>query len=85
MTNRGHLSSRYMAFLKLTHEIDPECQKNPDMFFPEDIPEPTLRINTTKAAKSICRACPMKDACFTYAIETNQRYGIWGATEPYER
>jgi hypothetical protein len=33
----------------------------------------------------LCGECPIKDKCFTYAIETNQRFGIWAGTTPSER
>lgn len=85
MTTRRHLSSRYLAFLKLIHLIDPECQKFPDYFFPEDEADPEKRRVTVKVARQICKGCEMKNECFTYAIETNQRYGIWGGTLPDER
>ena len=85
MPDLRHLPSRYLAFLKLIHVVDPECQKKPDLFYAEDIPNPDDRKQAIKEAKAICRACEMKDECFTYAIESNQRYGIWGATEPHER
>lgn len=85
MAPHGHLSSRYLTFLQKVHIADPECQKVPDLFFPEDYPDPEKRTLATKAAKKICRECELMSECFTYAIETNQRYGIWGATSPDER
>lgn len=85
MMKHGHLSSRYMGFLKLVNEVDPECQKLPNVFFPEDISEPEARAVATKTAKALCHACPIIDECFTYALETNQRYGIWGGTSPQDR
>ena len=85
MTERRHFRSAYEQFLKLVHRTDPECQRVPSIFFPEDFPDPEKRTLATKAAKKICRQCPMVEECFTYAIETNQRYGIWGATSPDER
>jgi len=85
MVKHGHLSSPYMKFLKLIHLNDPECQRLPNVFFPEDISEPEARAVATKTAKAICKACPMVEECFTYAMETHQRYGIWGGTSPHER
>jgi hypothetical protein len=85
MSKHGHLSSPYMRFLKLVNLNDPDCQKLPNVFFPEDISDPEARAVATKTAKAICKACPMVDECFTYAMETHQRYGIWGATSPQDR
>lgn len=36
-------------------------------------------------AKSICGVCPVLDDCLEYALETNQRAGIWGGTSEKER
>jgi WhiB family redox-sensing transcriptional regulator len=36
-------------------------------------------------ARTVCSVCPVTDECFLYAIETNQRYGIWGGTTAKER
>lgn len=80
-----HFESRYLLFLQKIHIADPECQKVPALFFPEDFAEPEKRTAATKAAKAICRECPLMNECRTYALETNQRFGIWGATSPHER
>lgn len=85
MNHAGQITSRYMRFLKLVDKTAPECQRLPELWFPEDYPDPEKRVLATKAAKKICRACPIVEECFTYAIETNQRHGIWGATSPDER
>jgi WhiB family redox-sensing transcriptional regulator len=52
------------------------------LFFPSsDGPdEPSV-----EKAKSICAGCPVIDDCIEYALETNQRSGIWGGTSEKER
>lgn len=85
MTQRRHLSSRYLSFLQKIHIADPECQKVPAIFFPEDFDDPQKRNAATGAAKAICRECPLIEECRTYALETNQRFGVWGGTLPHER
>jgi WhiB family redox-sensing transcriptional regulator len=30
------------------------------------------------AAKRICASCPVRPACETWAIETGERFGVWG-------
>ena len=37
------------------------------------------------AAKDLCRVCPVIDACLTFALRTNQEYGVWGGTTEDER
>lgn len=61
------------------------CEKSPGYFFPEDIPHPEERARATAKAKAICSKCPIIEECFTYALETDQRHGIWGGTSPSER
>lgn len=36
-------------------------------------------------AKAVCRRCPVRWECLTYALETRQRHGIWGGLTPEER
>lgn len=86
MTNRHLSETKYFALLRSIRNADGvECEKYPDAFFPEDIDDPDKRAASVKLAKALCNACPIKDECFTYAIETNQRYGVWGGTLGHER
>jgi len=41
--------------------------------------------SSIERAKAVCRVCPVIDACLEYALETNQRSGIWGGTSEKER
>lgn len=36
-------------------------------------------------AKAICATCRVIEDCLEYALETNQRSGIWGGTSEKER
>ncbi len=36
-------------------------------------------------ARAICAVCPVSQACLEYALESNQRAGIWGGTTERER
>jgi WhiB family redox-sensing transcriptional regulator len=36
-------------------------------------------------AKEICDVCPVTDACLEFALETNQRSGVWGGTSEEDR
>jgi WhiB family redox-sensing transcriptional regulator len=48
-----------------------------DMFFP-------TKGGTTKAAKAICRRCPVKEPCLQYALD-HPVDGVWGGTSVRER
>jgi hypothetical protein len=86
MTNRHLSETKYFALLRSIRAVGGvECEKYPESFFPEDQDDPEKRAASIKLAKALCNACPIKDECFTYAIETNQRFGIWGGTQGHER
>lgn len=36
-------------------------------------------------AKQICSICPVKQKCLDYALENNERIGVWGGTTGRER
>lgn len=40
---------------------------------------------TVAKAKAVCSVCPVIENCLEYALETNQRSGIWGGTSEKER
>jgi WhiB family transcriptional regulator, redox-sensing transcriptional regulator len=37
------------------------------------------------SAKGICAVCPVTDDCLEFALETNQKAGIWGGTSEEDR
>ena len=61
------------------------CENNAELWYPEDFHDPEMRNRATAVAKGICHDCPIKKECFEYALETDQRHGIWGGTSPEER
>ena len=36
-------------------------------------------------AKGVCRDCPVRAMCLEYALDNDERYGVWGGTDPEER
>lgn len=56
---------------------------DPDQFFPVGMTLDVVR--RVDAAKAVCNACPVREACLQYAVETNQDTGIWGGTSEEER
>lgn len=51
---------------------------DPGLFHPE-------RGEPTKAVKALCMTCPVQDDCLRYAIENDERVGIWGGKSERER
>lgn len=86
MPGLGHLSSSYVQLLSKIYQAGGvPCEDAPDLFFPEDLPEPELRKSAGLIAKSLCQKCPVLSDCFEYALTTEQKHGIWGGTSPDER
>jgi len=59
------------------------CSGYPNTLFfpPSDVAEDGLEAR----AKAVCAVCPVIEDCLEYALETNQRAGIWGGTSEQER
>jgi len=74
---------RYIKFLRLVTETEPECQSFPDIFFPDDWGQSERQAN--KLAREFCGRCPIRAQCLDYALEANEPHGIWGGTTPHER
>jgi WhiB family redox-sensing transcriptional regulator len=54
------------------------AQTDPEAFFPE-------KGGSTREAKRICKACGVRDECLEYALEHDERFGIWGGLSERER
>jgi WhiB family redox-sensing transcriptional regulator len=59
--------------------VDGLCaQTDPESFFPE-------KGGSTREAKSICARCPVAAECLDWALEHEERFGIWGGLSERER
>ena len=54
------------------------AQTDPEVFFPE-------KGGTTKEAKRICARCEVRAARLTFAMEGDERFGVWGGLSERER
>jgi WhiB family redox-sensing transcriptional regulator len=54
-----------------------------DLFFP--VPHTNGWKKQTKEAKAVCAACPVKQLCLDWALDTAQPAGIWGGKSELER
>jgi WhiB family transcriptional regulator, redox-sensing transcriptional regulator len=60
------------------------CQAaEPELFFPVAAAGPA--VAQVVAAKTVCRGCPVRAECLSYAMQTGQDHGIWGGTTEEER
>ena len=54
-----------------------------EIFFPVGVGDEALE--QTALARTICAACPAREACLEFAIRTLQDHGIWGGHTEDER
>ena len=60
-------------------QTDALCaQTDPEAFFPE-------KGGSTRDAKRICSTCDVRDQCLEYALQNDERFGIWGGLSERER
>ena len=63
----------------LSWQADALCaQTDPEAFFPE-------KGGSTREAKRICEGCEVRSECLDYALENDERFGIWGGLSERER
>ncbi len=63
----------------LSWQADALCaQTDPEAFFPE-------KGGSTRDAKRICTTCEVKAECLEYALQNDERFGIWGGLSERER
>lgn len=43
------------------------------------------RYEDAVPAKSVCSLCPLRTRCLEWAIDTNQKSGVWGGTTAMDR
>jgi WhiB family transcriptional regulator, redox-sensing transcriptional regulator len=54
------------------------AQTDPEAFFPD-------KGGSTRQAKRICMSCTVRVQCLDYALENDERHGIWGGLSERER
>lgn len=54
------------------------AETDPEAFFPE-------KGGSTREAKKTCLACLVKVECLEYALDRDERFGIWGGLSERER
>jgi len=63
----------------LAWRADALCaQTDPEAFFPD-------KGGSTRDAKRICGECDVRAQCLEWALEHDERFGIWGGTSERER
>lgn len=54
------------------------AQTDPEAFFPE-------KGGSVADARKTCAACDVREQCLQYALDNNERHGIWGGLNERDR
>ena len=83
-SDRGPDGSGFMRASGKYWRDDAACgDSDPELFFP-DGDTVSMRLQV-KAAKAICRGCPVSATCLSWALASGQEFGIWGGLTEDER
>src|SRR5262245_42341544 len=79
--NSRHLGNSYPTrppFSPSTTPFRSCAQTDPEAFFPE-------KGGSTREAKRVCWSCEVRAECLQYALDNDERFGIWGGFSERER
>lgn len=75
----AHLPRASFYQRDVSWHADARCAEiDTDLWFPD-------KGESTKEAKGVCAACPVRAECLEYALDINERFGVWGGTSERER
>lgn len=60
---------------------------SPAMFFSsgDGTPGDGLSMGDSMAAQLVCGECPVREECLVWAMERNEKHGVWGGLTAEER
>ena len=62
------------------------CRKSdPELFFPVGSVTSGPGLDQAEKAKAVCNSCGVQEDCAQYALENDQKFGIWGGLTEDER
>lgn len=62
------------------------CRGRIDLFFaPDESESRSARRSREAQAKAVCGVCGVRNTCLTEALESDERFGIWGGLTERER
>ena len=74
------------AFLYEDWMLHAACRGRPDLFFaPDDSETRSSRRRREAQAKAVCARCEVRGECLMEALESDERFGIWGGLTERER
>jgi WhiB family transcriptional regulator, redox-sensing transcriptional regulator len=58
---------------------------DPELFFPASDMSASAGRARVEAAKKVCRRCPVRGTCLSWAFDNGQEAGVWGGMTEEER
>jgi WhiB family redox-sensing transcriptional regulator len=85
----GHFADRATRYLMAALFDDPErgdcwqfralcAQTDPDLYLND-------KGGSVRTPKTVCARCPVRGECLAYALENDERFGVWGGLSEGER
>lgn len=81
----GHPQHPITASLAALAALIPEwttdaacAQVDPDAWFPE-------KGGSTREVKKVCASCPVRTECLDFALDHDERHGVWGGVSERQR
>ena len=85
-TREGFSLSAIESSEILDWQEEAACRSYENIVFFGEEGESELEKQAREArAKAVCQRCPVAEPCLEFAMETNQKYGIWGGLTDKER
>jgi WhiB family transcriptional regulator, redox-sensing transcriptional regulator len=79
ITTREPLPDNPDAPGELAWQESASCaQTDPESFFPD-------RGGSVREAKRVCMRCEVRVQCLDYALDNDERFGVWGGLSERER
>lgn len=67
-------------------QLEAACRgADPGAFFYLDNERGEARGTRIRAAKLICRSCPVRSECLKHALDSHEHHGVWGGLTEEER
>ncbi|MGP4093005.1 WhiB family transcriptional regulator [Nonomuraea sp. KM90] len=69
----------------LCRQLIEEGLADPDLWYPTRDDQSDGMSSVYGKPRRVCRSCPVWQECRDYALEHDERYGMWGGLSPLER
>lgn len=64
--------------------LHPSDLEMADLFFGPEKEGPVAKAQRERLAKQVCRRCVVIDRCLAYALDADEKFGVWGGQSEEE-